>query len=821
MSPQRPLLHTILLPRRHKYYRLLVMLMAIICLGIGVCFPRLHQLPALAQSPPTQAEQDTVKASTQQCSKLIQQADYQQMMATCTQALARARAMGDRDAEADAAINLASAYGSLGQYAKAVEYSQHTLKIAHELGDKQAETYALINLGNAYKSLQQYPQAIQVLQQALSLARDLEYPQAEAYALLNLASTAWAMEDYPKALDYSATSLQLAQATGDQRGQGWALINLGSVYEALEQYPQAIDHFRQALELTQATGDQRGEALALNNLGYTLYQRHHLSAAETYLHQAIEVFEALPPAAADGDRLSLFETLKNPYYNLQKVLIAQGKTAEALTIAERGRARAFAQLLAQRVAPDAETAFLERLGAAPISLADIKQVAQNQNATLVEYSMAAQDQLYIWVVSPDGNITFRAVELGSFAIALGDRINAIHTDIVQNAPPPHLSLAGLPEPVHRFFRTRGIAARQEPENVDLSSSGLPHASPPENDLQQLYQILIDPIHDLLPANSDSHVVFIPHNALFLVPFAALQKDDGAYLIEHHTIRIAPSIQVLQLTGQQRQRRRQGIENALVVGNPTNDLPAAEREAKTIARLFQTRPLLGTQATKTAVLQRIAQAQVIHMATHAAPNKLNDSYGGLIVLADPREGFSNLTAAEILQLQLQAELVVLSGCSTGISDIINSDGVVGLARSIMAAGVPSVLMSLWQVPDAPTAELMAAFYRHWQPTVGWRQKLLTHGLSLLGIVAIVLGAAVIWRWLELRPWPGKLGHWPYRWIFVTAVVMVTLMAFNPDANSLPAPHLDKAQALRQAMLTTLKTYPEPRDWAAFVLMGEGQ
>ncbi|NCS38362.1 MAG: CHAT domain-containing protein [Microcystis aeruginosa BS13-10] len=112
-----------------------------------------------------------------------------------------------------------------------------------------------------------------------------------------------------------------------------------------------------------------------------------------------------------------------------------------------------------------------------------------------------------------------------------------------------------------------------------------------------------------------------------------------------------------------------------------------------------------------------------------------------------DGF--LTYDEILQLKLNAELVVLSACDTGRGDI-TGDGVIGLSRSLILAGTPSVIVSLWSVPDAPTASLMTEFYRNWQEK-----------------------------------------------------------------------KLDKAQALRQAMLTTMKTHPNPRDWAAFTLIGEAE
>jgi CHAT domain-containing protein len=151
-----------------------------------------------------------------------------------------------------------------------------------------------------------------------------------------------------------------------------------------------------------------------------------------------------------------------------------------------------------------------------------------------------------------------------------------------------------------------------------------------------------------------------------------------------------------------------------------------------------------------------QAKLIHLATHG----LMDDFKGLgvpgaLALA-PSEGSRTLassgnsdgllTAGELLNLRLNADLVVLSACDTGRGKI-TGDGVIGLSRSLISAGAPSVIVSLWAVPDGPTAFLMTEFYRNLQKTP------------------------------------------------------------------------DKAQALRQAMLATQKSYSDPVNWAAFVLIGE--
>ncbi len=283
-------------------------------------------------------------------------------------------------------------------------------------------------------------------------------------------------------------------------------------------------------------------------------------------------------------------------------------------------------------------------------------------------------------------------------------------------------------------------------------------------LQQLYKILIEPIADLLPTNPSDRIIFLPQESLFLVPFPALQDQEGKYLIEKHTILTAPAIQVLQLTHNQRANQEQAIENGeiLVVGNPIMpsvppypgekpqqlpSLPGAENEAKAIASLFNTQPIIGNQATKSAIIQKMPEAKIIHLATHGLLDEFR-GLGSAIALTPTPNDNGLLTAEAILDLKLNAELVVLSACDTGRGRI-TGDGVVGLSRSLISAGVESVLVSLWSIPDAPTASLMTEFYHQTQQ--------------------------------------------------------------NPD----------KAQALRQAMLTTIKQHPNPRDWAAFTLIGEAE
>jgi CHAT domain-containing protein/Flp pilus assembly protein TadD len=665
--------------------------------------------------------------------------------------LAIAREIKNRQGEGAALGNLGIAYSNLGNYAKAIEYYQQVLAIAREIKDRKSEGAALGNLGNVYSDLGNYAKAIEYLQQFLVIAREIKDRQSEGKALGNLGIAYGSLGNYAKAIEYLQQLLVIAREIKDRQSEGKALGNLGLAYNYLGNYAKAIEYTQQWLAIAREIKDRQSEGIALNNLGLALFKSGKLSLAESTLIEGIKVYESLRGGLDDINKVSISDTQSNTYQTLQKVLIAENKTDTALEIAERGRARAFVELLNKRLSP---TDSLANKQFNP-SIAEIKQTAKAENATLVQYSIIYDDfkvegkqqskesELYIWVVKPTGEVTFRKADLKP----LWQKENTTLDDFVT-------------------ISRKSIGARGR-GGIEVSYNP---AVQTQNRFQQLHNLLIKPIADLLPTNPNQHVIFIPQGSLFLVPFPALQDASGKYLIEKHTILTAPAIQVLDLTHKRRVETRNfaSLQNALIVGNPTmpsvafvpgekpqklDSLPGAETEAKAIATLFNTKAIIGNEATKTANVQKMTKARIVHLATHG----LLDDYkqlgvpGAIALAPDPQktneEGNGLLTAYEILDLKLNAEFV-LSACDTGRGRI-TGDGVIGLSRSLITAGVSSVMVSLWKVPDEATASLMSEFYKNIQHKT------------------------------------------------------------------------DKATALREAMLTTMKKEPEPVNWAAFTLIGESE
>ena len=129
-------------------------------------------------------------------------------------------------------------------------------------------------------------------------------------------------------------------------------------------------------------------------------------------------------------------------------------------------------------------------------------------------------------------------------------------------------------------------------------------------------------------------------------------------------------------------------------------------------MYNAKRLIGSQATETEVKRLLPDYQIIHLATHGILNEKAVGESAIVLAAGGKDD-GYLTVDEILDLQLHADLVVLSACDTGRGDI-KGDGVVGLSRALMTAGTRSLIVSLWRVNDESTSELMQEFYRQWQP-----------------------------------------------------------------------------------------------------------
>ena len=615
------------------------------------------------------------------------------------QSLVIKREIGDRQGEANSLCNLGNAYDSLGQYDKAIEFHEQSRKVSEEIGYRKGEANSLGNLGTAYQSLGEYDKAIKSHQESLDISWEIEDRQGEAISLGNLGKTYKSRGQYGKAIDFYQQSLDISREIGDRQGEAISLGNLGLAYYSRGQYDKAIDFYEQSLDISREIGDRVGESISLSNLGVTLFKKNQLAEAQLTLYASIKIRETLRSELINDDhKISFFETQVSAYHLLQKVLVTQTKGDEALEISEMSRTRAFVELLQQTLLTNELPANNETN---KLSIPKIQQIARDRNSTIVEYSITNPD-IYIWVIQPNGNITHRAANL--------EPLNQQNQTLKQIILKTRVSI-GTNE-----TDDEGNKIKPESQYNRDETGGFPL-------LQLLHQILIEPILDLLPTDANSPIIFIPHYDLFLVPFAALQDSNNRYLIENHTILTSPSIQVLELTREHQNRVRGLRQAALIVGDPTiatkfqldphnlRQIPRAKEAAEAIAATLQTQAISGDNATKVAILDRMLNTRIVHLSAHGLIDDFQSSgIPGAIILAPSGDDDGAIHAIDILQLKLDSELVVLSACSTGRGKI-TGDGVIGLSRCFILAGVPSIVVSLWNMGVISAKLLMTEFYQN--------------------------------------------------------------------------------------------------------------
>ncbi|MEM6502116.1 MAG: CHAT domain-containing protein [Cyanobacteria bacterium P01_C01_bin.89] len=657
-----------------------------------------------------------------------QQSQYAQTLDYYQQALAIYRELNNRVGEIIFLNNIGGLYSSQGQYVQALDYYWQALEIAGERNDASWQGLLLNNIGSVYHDQGKYGHAFYNYHRALAVNREFGYRIWEGTSLSLIGSFYLDNGEYAQALDNYQQALEIARERVDRVREGSILLNIGYLHSRQEQHNQALSYYQQALKISREMGARATESTVLSNIGYLHSGQGKYGQAAAYFRQSISVFETIEKdsVATDQSRVALFEKRAHTYNSLISSLANQSKTAAALDIADRSRARSLAQFLN----PSAENK-----PPTPLNIEQIKQMARDKNATLITYSII-EKELYIWVVDSNALVTFRKVSPEATSVPL----RAITSQIRRSASAPF--------DVSGFFSQNRF--RLDLQSLRGGEGSLWRGGP--KDLKRAYKLLIKPIENLLPTQG-SRLIIVPHRELGTVPFAALIDDRDRFLLDRYALSITPSLQTLHTV---QQTQPTGTAAPLIVGNPTpmpdqlSDLPDSETEAIAIAQALGTTALTGKNATETTVKQRLQNASILHFATHGvvanSDRQIDDTW---LALADIGTGEEDgkLTLTEIFNTPLNAQLAVLSACNTNSGEV-TGEGVLGLARAFLKSGVPTVIATLWKVPDTETHILMEAFYR----------ELLT----------------------------GKT----------------------------------YAEALRIAQLEVRAQSPNPRNWAAFVVIGEG-
>ncbi|XP_034751934.1 tetratricopeptide repeat protein 28 isoform X2 [Etheostoma cragini] len=319
---------------------------------------------------------------------------------------------GEGGGKAQAYWELGTLHSQLGNYEQSLSCLEHQLNIARTAGDKSLEAEASDALGGVYQLMADNETALQWHQRALDIAEQTGCVRSQGRAYGNLGLTYEALGKYERAVVFQEQHLSVAAQTNDLIAKTLAYGSLGRTHHALQNYAQAVMYLQEGLRLAEQLGRREDEAKIRHRLGLSLWAGGNLDEAQHQLYRASVLFEAIRHETqhSTDNKLSLFDLQTSSYQALQRVLVSLGRHDEALAIAERGRTRAFADLLVERQKGSQLAASADPY--VPVTVEHILETVNGQRAMVLYYSLAG-GFLYSWLIAPGtGIVKFNEVYLG-------------------------------------------------------------------------------------------------------------------------------------------------------------------------------------------------------------------------------------------------------------------------------------------------------------------------------------------------------------------------------------------------------------------------
>lgn len=661
-------------------------------------------------------------------------------------ALDIARELGDDGKASIALTHLGDVENREGRFPQAQEVLGRALELERQLQDRHGEAITLNLLGTVLLKSGDLERAREQYDQALAIFRELGEVQSEATVLVNLGRLEENRKDFEEASVRYGESREIFERLGDRQGLAMARFggaramarrgDLEGARDLLEASLDAVESLRQE---TQSLS-MRTSYLASKQHYWDLYidvlmglhernpsgsfaalalqateRRRFRSLLDALAETRADVRRGIDPALLDEER-SLRQRLDRVERKRLEILEGGGdrERTEALERESRELLRQ-GDLVRARIR-EKSPRFAALLQPETVSLEQIQTRLLGPNDLLLVYSLG-EERSFVWAVS-QGSFAVRSLESRERIEGSAERFHEL-----------------LTRPSRRAKSLRDEAA------ADLA------------------ELVLAPVADRTA--HFTRLLIVADGALQKVPFAALplSAEKGKRLVlERHEIVLLPSASVLATL------RREAEGKPLRIGDPwvavladpvfraddprlggrkapeevgaamrqsglrasirdlglsgLDRLPHTRREAEAIEKWVKREDrfiALDFEADGRLVTSgRLRDFRVLHFATHSIINDRQPELSGLVLSlvgpdGRPREGFLRLH--EIYNLDLKADLVVLSACQTGTGREIPGEGLAGIVRGFMYAGVPGVIVSLWDVDDAATAELMSRFYEY--------------------------------------------------------------------------------------------------------------
>ncbi len=451
--------------------------------------------------------------------------------------------------------------------------------------------------------------------------------------------------------------------------------------------------------------------------GLVAKQRGDIETALKFFKESAEAIEKVRSSISiESSKIGFAGSKQAVYQDLVLAATAKGDWTMAFEYAERAKARAFVDMLAQKTDLAAPLAADEKIVALLASAEDREPILAIFDTDGLTRSAVIEARTQLNQVAPEAAslIAVNNVPLSDVTSRLSSKEVLINYYIAEKDLYAFLlSSTGI-----KGFK---LSAEGLEEEIRDFRSALQSAEANADTLgKSLYGRLIAPLEGDFKG---ARLTISPHGILHYLPFAAL-TDGSKYVVDKYSVRVMPSANSLAYV-----RSDKPIKTGKMLafgnpelGNPRLDLPSAQDEAIRVAKMFPaSKALVRKDASKTALKELGSGFSILHIASHGEFDSDAPLNSGLL-LAKTEADEGRLTVSDLYSIRLDAELVTLSACETGLGKVASGDDVVGLTRGFMYAGARSIVSSLWQVDDAATATLMQGFYRNLAKNIDKREAL---------------------------------------------------------------------------------------------------
>jgi len=712
--------------------------------------------------------------------------NYSQALTNYEKAREIAKILKDPDDESDCLTNISDIYIQTGDYEKALEYLEEVLEIDKQLGKDDYTAKDLNNIGVTYQkkaihsdNKADLDNALEYFKRSLEIARKIKSLETEIEILNNMGMVYTDKGDYDQALTSLSLSLEKAEEAQDDEEIANICVNIGAVYIKKEDYDQSIKFLQKALDKASEVNVEKILWEAYFEIANVYKKQNNYPASLENYRKSISCIENIrsnirweelkASYLATDKRIEAYQNLVDLLYRLDQSEPEKLHSIEAFNYLERCKARAF----------------LDRLEVSRFNISQGVDIGLlNQENELMKKISGLNIELLKAGLGPE-----RRKSIEDELKVYEEQLEALKREIRISSPaylnlnPEIVSLEQTQRQMldHKTAFFEYCLGKENSYAFVITKKKLKiFPLPPAEKIKIQVKEYLTSVTDkdsqdfhlgydlfctlILPGleKNIKKIIFIPDDILHYLPFEALltEKNKRRWLIEDYKIAYAPSISSFR---EIIEREKPGILNPqkdiLIFGDPFfgpkeeeaqtgakgpvssesfnfRRLKYSGREIERIAAFFKKKRIdifKRKEATEEQLKRlNLNDYKILHFATHSLiDNKKPDNSSIVFALGNAVTEDGRLRMSEILNLKLNADLVTLSSCETGLGQYIRGEGIEGLSRAFFYAGASSAIISLWAVHDQASSQFMERYYHYLRSSRSIMDSLQKTKLELIG------------------------------------------------------------------------------------------